>query len=223
MGFPRQEYWSGLPLPSPEDFRDPGFEPTSPALVGRFCTAEPLGKPFLPLQSINWRRQCGKLCVMISSKLSAIYQHTSLVAQMGMGKRLPTTQETWAWSLGWEDALEKAMAPTPVLLPGRSHGQRSLVGYSPWGRKEPTRHDWVTSFSLHMNSWASQVALVVKNPPVRAGGRKRHGFDPWVKKIPWRRKWQPVPVFLPGESQGQRSLVGYSPWGCKESDMTEAT
>ena len=49
----------------------------------------------------------------------------------------------------------------------------------------------------------------------------RPGFDPWVRKIPWRRKWQPTPVFLPGESHGWRSLVGYSPWGCKESDMTE--
>ena len=38
-------------------------------------------------------------------------------------------------------------------------------------------------------------------------------------RIPWRRKWQPTPVFLPGESHGQRSLVGYSPWGRKESDM----
>ena len=42
-----------------------------------------------------------------------------------------------------------------------------------------------------------------------------------VGKIPWRRKWQPTPVFLPGESHGQRSLVCYSPWGRKESDMTE--
>ena len=41
------------------------------------------------------------------------------------------------------------------------------------------------------------------------------GFDPWVGKIPWRREWQPTPVFLPGESHGQRNLVGYSPWGCK--------
>ena len=40
--------------------------------------------------------------------------------------------------------------------------------------------------------------------------RKRRGFDPWVVKIPWRRKWQPTPVFLPGESYGQRSLAGYS-------------
>jgi len=46
-------------------------------------------------------------------------------------------------------------------------------------------------------------------------------FDPWVGKIPWRRKWQPTPVFSPRESHGQRSLVGYSPWDCKELDTTE--
>ena len=50
---------------------------------------------------------------------------------------------------------------------------------------------------------------------------QKTGFDPWVGKIPWRRKWQPTPVFLPGKFHGQRSLVGYSPWGRKESDMTE--
>ena len=49
---------------------------------------------------------------------------------------------------------------------------------------------------------------------------RRQGFYPWVRKIPWRRKWQPIPVFLPEKSHGHRSLVGYSPWGVKESDMT---
>ena len=44
---------------------------------------------------------------------------------------------------------------------------------------------------------------------------RRCRFDPWVGKITWRRKWQPIPVFLPGESQGQRSLAGYSSWGHK--------
>ena len=44
---------------------------------------------------------------------------------------------------------------------------------------------------------------------------RRFGFDPWLVKIPWKRKWQPTPVFLPGKSHGQRSLVGYSPWDCK--------
>ena len=51
----------------------------------------------------------------------------------------------------------------------------------------------------------------------------RLGFDPWVRKILWRRSWQPTAVFLPGESHGQRSLAGYSPRGCQESDMIEAT
>ena len=44
--------------------------------------------------------------------------------------------EMGVWSLGWEDPLEKGMATPPVFLVGKSHGQRSLVGYSPWGRKE---------------------------------------------------------------------------------------
>ena len=45
MGFPRQEHWSGLPFPAPEDLPYPGIEPTSPALAGRFSTTEPPGKP----------------------------------------------------------------------------------------------------------------------------------------------------------------------------------
>ena len=54
-------------------------------------------------------------------------------------------------------------------------------------------------------SGASQMVLAIKNPSASAGDL-RCGFDPWVRKIPWRRKWQPIPVFLPGESHGQRSL-----------------
>ena len=50
-------------------------------------------------------------------------------------------------------------------------------------------------------------------------GRPR--FNPWVRKLSWRRKWQPTAVFLPGKSHGWRNLVGYSPWGRKELDMTE--
>ena len=53
-----------------------------------------------------------------------------------MVKNLPAMQETQVQSLGWEDPLEKGWQPTPVFLPGESHGQRSLIGYSPWGREE---------------------------------------------------------------------------------------
>jgi len=62
------------------------------------------------------------------------------------------------------------------------------------------------------------VVLVVKNLLPNAGDIRN-----MVRKIPWRRKWQPTPVFLPGKSHGQRSLVGYSPQGCKELDMTKVT
>ena len=63
---------------------------------------------------------------------------------------------------------------------------------------------------------------MVRNlPAVQETQGRRPRFDPWVGKIPWRWAWQPTPVFLPGKFHGQRSLAGYSPWGCKESDTTE--
>ena len=67
-------------------------------------------------------------------------------------------------------------------------------------------------------------AAVTNHLPANAGDTGDAGsirFSPWVGKIPWRRKWQPTVVVLPGESLGQRSLEGYSPWGCWESDTTE--
>ena len=70
------------------------------------------------------------------------------------------------------------------------------------------------SHRLSRHFWASLVAHMAKQ-------YRRSGFHPLVGKIPWRRAWQPTPVFLPGESHGQRRLVSYSPWGLKELDTTE--
>ena len=80
-----------------------------------------------------------------------------------------------------------------------------LTGYGPWG---PSLRGFADGASG-------------KEPTCQCRRCKRCGFDPWVGKIPWRRTWQPTPVFLPGESHGQRSLVGYSPWGLKETDTAE--
>ena len=113
----------------------------------------------------------------------------SLVAQLV--KNPSVVRETWARSLGWEDPLEKEMAPHSSTLawkipwtekPGRLQAMGS----------QRDRHDWVTSLSL-------------------------------FTFMHWRRKWQPTPVFLPGEPQGQRSLVGCHLWGHTELDTTEAT
>ena len=72
---------------------------------------------------------------------------------------------------------------------------------------------WLGILFSHKKGWSTETWMCLQ-----CG---RPGFDPWVGKIPWRRQWLPTPVFLPGEFQGLRSLVGYSPWGHKELDMTE--
>ena len=78
-------------------------------------------------------------------------------------------------------------------------------------------------------SWATMVCIYC-GLPLWVNGKelacqckryKRRGFYPWVGKIPRRRAWQTTPVFLPGESHGQRNLEGYSPWDHKDSDTTE--
>ena len=70
----------------------------------------------------------------------------------------------------------------------------------------------------HVRSWASRVALVVKNPPASVGNIRDTGSIPGSG-----RAWQPTSVFLPGESHGQRSLAGYSPLSRKKLDTTEVT
>ena len=90
-----------------------------------------------------------------------------------------------------------------------------------------------------MRLWEEAVSLLVifslvvepmlprrrsgKEPACQCRRHKRHGFNPWVEKIPLEEEWQPTPVFLPGKLHGQRSLMGYSPRGCKESDTAECT
>ena len=81
-------------------------------------------------------------------------------------------------------------------------------------------HDTIpTSLLLTlMSTCGLLVAQMVKGVHLQHG---RPGFSHWVGKIPWKRAWQSTPAFLPGEFLGWSSLVGYSPWGHKESDKTE--
>ena len=69
-------------------------------------------------------------------------------------KRLPAMRETQVQSLGCEDLLEKEMATTPVLLPGKSHGWKNLIGYSPWGHKES---DTTECLHFHFLSYMYRV------------------------------------------------------------------
>ena len=81
---------------------------------------------------------------------------------------------------------------------------------------------------LHFwNLWGVGISLLLKGLHRWLNGKEsacrcgRPGFNSWLRKIPWRRKWQPTPVCLLGESHGQSSLAGYSPWSRKELDTTQ--
>ena len=77
-------------------------------------------------------------------------------------------------------------------------------------------------FLLTTAFWrVSQVALVVKNPLLNAGDTRDLDSFPRLGRFPQRKTWQPTPVLLPGKAHGKKSPVGYSSWGCKESDTTE--
>ena len=121
------------------------------------------------------------------------------------------------------------LQPTRLLrpwdFPGKSTGvgchcllQRSLVGYNLWGRKKSDTTERLST-AQHLFSglpwWLSGKESTCQCWRLR--------FSPWIRKIPWRRKWKPTPVFLPGKSHGQRSLAGYSPWGCKTVGHNSAT
>ena len=87
---------------------------------------------------------------------------------------------------------------------------------------------WVSLFKSHsfLQILVPMIASIMDFPGGSVGKSLclqcgRPGFEPWVGKIPWRRKWQSTPGLLPRKSHWQRSLVGYSPWGRKESDTTE--
>ena len=109
------------------------------------------------------------------------------------------------------------MATHSSILPGESHGQKVIVH----GISESDMTEQLTTMATKARGFPGGASDKV--PAYQHRRHKRLGFHPWVRKIVWRRAWQPTPVFLPGESHGQRSLVGYSPWGHKESNMTKAT
>ena len=97
-------------------------------------------------------------------------------------------------------------------------------------------HDWVLSTQKYEQDPKGMASLGTFQPAMEVQGKqlpwwlrqwrsclqyRRPRFNLWIGKIRWKRKWQPTPVFLPGESHGQWSLVGYSPWGCKGLNRTE--
>ena len=96
------------------------------------------------------------------------------------------------------------------------------MGYSPWGRKELDTTEQFHLFSLQ-KPWASQVALVVKNLPTNAGDIRDMCLISGSGRFPGGGHGNPLQHSCLENPHGQRSLMGYDPWGHKESDITEVT
>ena len=156
----------------------------------------------------------------------------SLVAQMI--KNLPVMQETQVWSLGHEDFLEKRMAIHSSILAWRSPWTEEPGGLQSMGPQR-VGHDWAvnTIYTLlekamapHSSTLAWKILWMEEPGRLQSMVSLRVRHD-WAASLftfmHWRRKRQPTPVFLPGESQARRSLVGCCLWGRTELDTTEVT
>ena len=148
-----------------------------------------------------------------------------------MVKRLPTMQETRVQFLGQEDLLEKEMATHSSILawripwmekPGRLQSMESQrVGHDWATSPSPSIHKNDTIWHLSFSFWVTSFCMIISKCIHVAANSTTSIFYGWVVFHCWRRPWQPTPVLLPGKSHGRRSLVGCSPWGREESDMTE--
>ena len=218
LGFSRQEYWSGVPLRFSLQFSSVQWLSRVQLFVTPWIAAHQASL------SITNSRSSPKLMsiesVMPSSHL-ILCNPLLLLPPIPPSIRVFSNESTlcvrwpkyWSFSLSISSSNEYS-----ELICFRTNWFDFLV-------VQGTLKSLLQHYSLKASIlWCSAFL-----PPYMTTGKTialtrqcgRPGFEPWVGKIPWRRKWQPTPVLLPGKSHGQRSLVGYSLWGHKESDTTE--
>ena len=159
---------------------------------------------------------CQSVCVYVCSSLSCVQLFVTPRDCSPPGSSVHGILQ--ARILEWVAIPFSRDLPNPGVKPGLLHYRRIL--------------DHLNHLGSHGLVFTRAFPFLSSGFPGGAGGKapahqcrrcESHGFYPWIREIPWRRAWQSAPVFLPGESHGQKSLAGYSPWGGTESDMTEAT
>ena len=200
MEFSSQEYWSGLPWPLPGDHPDPGIEPASPAVQ---ADSLPLSHQGSPIHHADC--SANQTVHVVSCKeqtlKESLFNTDFTLTKLCQGRfRLQYCSAPCPNTFSWVDIEEMKtnLHAVKVLLKG-----------------------WEFGTKIH---WFSSGAVVKKESAMFAEVAcrrcRRLRFNPWIRKLSWKRNWLPTPVLLPGKSHGQRSLVGYSPWGRKESDTT---
>ena len=159
MGFTGQEYWGGLPFPSPGDLSNPGIKPGSPTLQADALTSEPpyhkLNKPISAARLCDWW-----FCVLEPLEKGRKPSLRSIIACIGVTDSLKQLHLKVTLSLFWGRKWE----PTPVFLPGEFRRERSLVGCSPRGHRESNMTEWrALTLSLLLVSWHNQSPDSQKN------------------------------------------------------------
>ena len=226
MGFPKQEYWSGLPFPPPGDLPDPGIELTSlvsPALVGRFFTTEqPMCCAVLShfsrvwLLVTLWRVACEAPLSMGFSRYEYWSRLPTYTYVLCIYKWHKTDQK---WGQYWFELSPKTLMKSSqeelqdgyvsILLLFRSLSATCFLihfGVPYWFILEK-------AMAPHSSNPAWKIPWTEEPGRLQSMGSRRVRQD-WATSLSlfifmhWRRKWQPTPAFLPGESQGWGSLVG---------------
>ena len=128
-----------------------------------------------------------------------------------MSDRKPDVSETYGWVIGGRWGLIK-----PCLI---LHSHLKLKNAAESLEIWPTFLIFLSLMTKEVMYYLIDIGVfpggsAAKNLPANIGNS-----SPWVGKIPWRREWQPIPLFLPRQSQGERSLAGYSSWGCRQLVM----
>ena len=230
--FSRQEYWSGLPFPSPGDLPIPGLEPWSPALQADSLPTE-IPVKWIPVR-VEWSASFFHLSLLfVYGTMFRFYSGNSKVCKthdalskycllkcksdLELGEWLSLI---WCWRL-WAISRSRLLGCSEIKLqvysiwyfPGSSVGKESACKAGDPGSIPGLGRSSGEGIGYPLQySWTSLVAQLVKNC-LQCG---RSGFDPWVGKMPWRRERLPTPVFWPRKFHGL-----YSPWGHKESDTME--
>ena len=214
LGFSRQEHWSGLPFPSPMHEREKGKWSRSVVSDVRWI--------------IKKAREFQKnicFCFIDDTKALDCEDHNKW-------KFWKRWEYQTAWPAFWEicmqvkkQQLELDMEQQTCSKSGKEYIKAVYChpGYLTYLQSTSEK-----VMATHSSTLAWRIPWTEEPRRLQSMGLLRVGHD-WVTSLSlftfmhWRRKWQPTPVFLPGESQGRGSLLGYRLWGCTESDTTEAT
>ena len=192
--------------------------PGAKKIGAHYYTANKLAKNQKPHNTKCWQG-CRETRKLINVKTSTVISEGSLVG---------LTEMKTSWSPGPSTAAAWVLTPwrnsrIECLSPPWWRQQSASGSGCPSTREEKSKWKWLQMTKLCAMVRQNETDLLKatgfpagahgKEPVCQCRRPKRLRFDPWVGKIPWRRKWQPMPVFLPGESHGQRSLAGYTAHG----------